>query len=406
MKSILIPEYLAGFKCIGSACEDTCCAGWDVAVDKRTYQAYRKIQHPHMTEKLQQNVKRNHKQYNDVNYAKFILDQDKKCSMLLEDGLCSIHKELGEAYLCNTCANYPRVFTQVGDVVEKSLTLSCPEAARLVLLREEGLGFIETEEAKEIRGTFSNKLVLERNPYFWDIRVFIIQLMQSRQQSIEIRLIILGLFLQKVEQVTPYELERELPAIIQDYLKRLDNEEFVSSLQNIKGNLSFQFNLVRKLIQYRMSGGGVTEKYLKIFNQILEGLNLEEDEKRKVQDIEKSMLKYQEAYSNFYEPFIQKQEYMLENYIVNYIFKNLFPCDYSTFFESYRMLIVHFTLIKLHVIGISAKQQRLTEEMVIECIQQLVKVIEHHSAYLQGVREGMENSGYTTMGHMFVMIKN
>lgn len=44
---------------------------------------------------------------------------------MLEDGLCSIHKELGEEFLCNTCAIYPRSLTQVGGIKEKSLTLSC-----------------------------------------------------------------------------------------------------------------------------------------------------------------------------------------------------------------------------------------------------------------------------------------
>ncbi|MFJ8517774.1 hypothetical protein [Lysinibacillus xylanilyticus] len=52
----------------------------------------------------------------------------------------------------------------------------------------------------------------------------------------------------------------------------------------------------------------------------------------------------------------------------------------------------------------TAKQQQLTQEMFIECVQQLAKVIEHNPSYLVDVREGMVNLGYTTMGHMFVMI--
>lgn len=132
MRPILIPDYFTEFKCIGSACEDTCCAGWNIEIDKKTYQAYRKIQHPEMTEKLQNNIKVNHKSNNDKNYAQFELN-NKRCSMLLDDGLCSIHKELGEELLCNTCAVYPRILTKVGDITEKSLTLSCPEAARIVL---------------------------------------------------------------------------------------------------------------------------------------------------------------------------------------------------------------------------------------------------------------------------------
>ncbi|MFJ3388332.1 flagellin lysine-N-methylase [Lysinibacillus sp. NPDC086135] len=407
MRPILIPEYFAEFSCIGGACEDTCCVGWNITVDKRTYQNYRKVKHPEIREKLQRYVKRNRSQQDDSSYAKIVLDENKKCHMMLEDGLCSIHKELGEQFLCNTCATYPRIFTKVGSFVEKSLTLSCPEAARVALLREEGLGFIETEEPKDTRGLMGRELNLENHPLFWDLRVFTIQLMQNRKQPIEIRLIILGLFIQKIERLKLSDLEQQLPTIMEDYLNRLDNEEFIESLKNIEGNLNFQLNLARDLIRYRMSDGGVSsEKYLAILHQLLDGLLLEENENKEVQDMDRSIAKYQQSYLELYEPFMKKQGYMLENYVVNYIFKNLFPYDYNTMFESYMMLVIHFTLIKLHMIGMASKQQKLTQDMVIECIQQLAKVIEHNSSYLQGVREGMEDSGYTTMGHMFVMISN
>lgn len=35
MRRILVPEYLDEFSCIGGACEDTCCAGWNITVDKK-----------------------------------------------------------------------------------------------------------------------------------------------------------------------------------------------------------------------------------------------------------------------------------------------------------------------------------------------------------------------------------
>ena len=37
MRTILSLEYLNDFKCIGSACENTCCSGWDIVVEKKTY---------------------------------------------------------------------------------------------------------------------------------------------------------------------------------------------------------------------------------------------------------------------------------------------------------------------------------------------------------------------------------
>jgi len=44
--------------------------------------------------------------------------------------------------------------------------------------------------------------------------------------------------------------------------------------------------------------------------------------------------------------------------------------------------------------------------MVVECVQQFAKVIEHNPLYLKGVREGIDQSGFNSMGHMFVVIKS
>lgn len=404
MRPILIPEYLQDFQCIGGACEDTCCAGWKVTIDKKTYQTYRKVKNPEISDKLNRYVKRDRKKNDEANYAKFILDDKDKCQMMLEDGLCSIHKYLGEESLCNTCAVYPRNLVKVGNTVEKSLTLSCPEAARIVLLREEGLGFIEMEEPKNTRGFMNNEIKLEKYPHFWDLRVFIIQLMQNRQHSIEIRLILLGLFFQKIGQLNSQELVDQLPQVMEDYLGRLDNLEYIESLQNIEGNLEFQINLARDLIRYRLSDGASGEKYQAILKQLLEGLALDEDQGEI--DINVTLSKYKDTIVEYYEPFMIENDFMLENYIVNYVFKNLVPYDYNSLFESYMMLIIHFNLIKLHLVGMAANQQQLNQSMVVECVQQLAKTMEHNPVYLQGVRQGMEESGYISMAHMFVLIKS
>lgn len=58
---------------------------------------------------------------------------DGRCPMWREDGLCRIQAELGEAALCKTCREFPRLTHDYGDFVERGLELSCPEAARLIL---------------------------------------------------------------------------------------------------------------------------------------------------------------------------------------------------------------------------------------------------------------------------------
>ena len=43
MMKIRTPEYYKDFKCIAGACTDTCCAGWDVDVDEKSYDYYKTV---------------------------------------------------------------------------------------------------------------------------------------------------------------------------------------------------------------------------------------------------------------------------------------------------------------------------------------------------------------------------
>src|SRR5208282_1770811 len=79
----------------------------------------------------------------DDNYAR-IAQSGYGCPFLAE-GWCSIQKKLGEAFLPMTCATYPRLVNVVDDVMQRSLDLSCPEAARIVLLDPDPMQFDEDE---------------------------------------------------------------------------------------------------------------------------------------------------------------------------------------------------------------------------------------------------------------------
>lgn len=401
MKKYLIPAYYEKFQCIGSACEDTCCAGWSVNVDKRTYINYRKVKNPEMKQKLEKYVKRNRKNPSELNYAKIVLDENRSCHMLTEEGLCSIQLNLGSSYLCNTCALYPRITKQVDDTLEKSLTLSCPEAARLVLLNKDGIEFIEKEDNLNTRKVVQSKLNTAHQPYFWKLRIFTIQLLQNRNQSLEIRLILLGLFLQKIDSMTKDELETKIDTVIESYLSRLYNDDFIDSLQNLEGNTMFQLKLARELILMRVSNFGISSsRYKAILTQIFNGLSLKNN-----QSIVDSINKFEQTERQIYVPFMNQSSYMIENYLVNYVFKNWFPIDYPTLFESYQMLVLHFAIIKIHLIGVAADENELTEEVVVKIVQQIVKAIEHNNEYIKTMHEKVNSSGYTTMGHMFSMIK-
>ncbi|MFP3467691.1 hypothetical protein, partial [Leifsonia sp. SIMBA_070] len=64
---MLVPDYMERFACIGSACEDTCCSGWTVTIDKPTYKQYRNTKDKELTKLFDEHIKRNKTNPSDFN---------------------------------------------------------------------------------------------------------------------------------------------------------------------------------------------------------------------------------------------------------------------------------------------------------------------------------------------------
>lgn len=130
------PAYYDTFRCLASGCPDSCCKEWAVQVDAKSAARYRALPgdlgdrlRAVMTEEDGDTILK--------------LTADRRCPMWRDDGLCRIQAQMGEEYLCHTCHQFPRLRHNYGDFAELGLELSCPEAARLILL-DNGADLTET----------------------------------------------------------------------------------------------------------------------------------------------------------------------------------------------------------------------------------------------------------------------
>lgn len=121
---IRMPQYYTQFRCIGSACEDSCCYGWTVDIDPDTAARYRALPGA-LGDRLRQVL-------TDTDDGTIMEIENSRCPMWRSDGLCRIQAELGHDALSRVCQTFPRLRHDYGDFVEQDLELSCPEAARLI----------------------------------------------------------------------------------------------------------------------------------------------------------------------------------------------------------------------------------------------------------------------------------
>lgn len=126
---IRYPKYYQDFRCIASACIDSCCKEWEVLVDDVAAERYL-----HMEGSLGDDLRRY--LYQDEEGEWYLRITDGRCPMWRDDGLCRIQAEQGHDALCHTCREFPRLTHDYGDFLELGLELSCPEAARILFSTE------------------------------------------------------------------------------------------------------------------------------------------------------------------------------------------------------------------------------------------------------------------------------
>ena len=137
------PDYYDSFHCIGSACTDTCCAGWEIEVDEESSARYQQLQGA-----LKDKMKRSLTVTEEESY--FAL-QDGRCPFLKKDGLCELICHYGDGILCDICREHPRFYNWYGGDTEVGLGLCCEEAERLIFASEAPARFV-TEETQEADG--------------------------------------------------------------------------------------------------------------------------------------------------------------------------------------------------------------------------------------------------------------
>ncbi len=124
------------FKCIADKCPKSCCIGWQIMIDEDSINKYAATSGDF-----------GYRLKSSINYEEgSFLQNNTRCSMLNETGLCDLQSTLGESYLCNTCRKYPRHVEEFQDIREYLLSLSCPEAVRMLMAPDYSFSLEESED--------------------------------------------------------------------------------------------------------------------------------------------------------------------------------------------------------------------------------------------------------------------
>lgn len=172
---VFAPNYYKDFKCIADKCKHNCCIGWEIGIDKNTFELYNSMGGA-FGERFKKSI------FSDNEGCYFILKNDKRCPFLNDNNLCDIILNLGEDKLCDICSDHPRFRNHYSEFAEIGVGMCCEAAAKLILNSEPKTKISQlAENDKELFLTTEEEV-------FLNFRERVFEILQNRELPVKNRI--------------------------------------------------------------------------------------------------------------------------------------------------------------------------------------------------------------------------
>lgn len=136
-----VPEYYKTFSCKGGDCRHTCCHGWGITLSMDEYYKILGMDCDPLLRRRLDTAFYPVENPTKERFAAVNHRYDGDCPLHAEDGLCELHRQMGEGAIPSVCRMYPRS-VRFGCC---SCTNSCEATLEALLKCDKILGFTEAE---------------------------------------------------------------------------------------------------------------------------------------------------------------------------------------------------------------------------------------------------------------------
>jgi lysine-N-methylase len=407
------PTYAAAFRCIGASCEDDCCHGWTIPLDRKTYESYQLFPAERLGSVVQQFVTVDDSEPENL-HARINLAPSGFCAFFGPDRLCGIQKEYGGALLSSTCSIYPRTLNSVDGVLEGSLTVSCPEAARSVLLNPDAMqvegnllsGEFRTDSVAMLAGAAASS-IHKPYQYFHDVRALLIAMVKDRARPMWQRLLLIGSLCERLDRIQTAEADAAVPAILEEYRQVIEHGWLHAELEAVPTDPALKMKVIFQLTDSHLKDPVCGVRFRDTFWTFVEGIAGGEAG----DDVQRFL----EAERKYHRPFFENAPHILENYLINFMYQTLFPFGLvgSAHFrqqgilDDYILMTTQFAWMNALLIGVAAHyKEAFAEEHVVKTVQAFTRATAHYPHVLAWINEQMRKIKFDSLAGMAVLLKN
>ena len=421
------PSYAARFECIGPACEDHCCRGWPIPLDRGTFELYRRFPEAALRERVAGFVAVTPASRSDRHFAEIrqvTPGPTGVCPFLETDRLCGIQKRHGPLALSATCSIYPRNLNRVEGRLEGSLSLSCPEAARQVLLdegstevvgdllggrfRTDNAFWLDVEEAAAAEPLSPTATTSwgSRRSAFEEIRRALELIIRTRVFSIADRVLLMGWICRRLAAPGGDAQVAEMLAEVQ---RLIGFAQLPAELQALPRNAGRRLGVILELTNFRMADRSCGRRFEDTFWTFIEGIGSPLGE-----PAGDDLARFTDAEESYCRPFFERAPFMLENFLLNYVYQHLFPFGRAGgahrakdgAFGEYLLMATQFAWMYGLLTGVAGHyREAFAEEHVVTTVQSFCRAIEHFPEVLDGISEQIALRGLDSLEGMAILLR-
>ena len=393
------PCYVGKFKCDGSKCDARCCKVWNDFIDEETHKQYSRIKPKTAAEEILSHIT-----FNDE-FKKYLVTMrgdNKVCPFLTEDNLCRLQRTYGEKFLSVTCSSFPRRSLNFGKFFERSLVLTCPVAAQMILFNEKPMEFEFVEVPEKIHSNGGKIEIAPVNTvegfaeHMLEIQIAMISILQERTLTIDQRLIVLGFFLDKLDELFTREqvsldqvneLLEELKKLIAAYeSKSFLAQQVPLMLASVQFYVKKFVMLMLELLESLYGGINLGDDRI-LLDSLAATLEIVPDENFQV-SVAGIIAKY-ERLADARKDFLMRRSTVFENYLVNELFMNCYPWRHEdSLAKNFGVFVASYKLFKLLVFA--AEQQGFADDKdLIQFTYWFLSLADHNKDFIKKILDAV-----------------
>ena len=374
--------FVGNFRCVGGACSDTCCSGWNVSIDKATHYRYKKSADAEISEIAKSSIKKMKSGRTSSHFSVIKNRENGDCPFMTSCGWCKVQSEMGEQALSKTCNTYPRIITRCGGETYISASLSCPEAARLCLENEHSA---DLEPASE---TLMNQLdsgksfhILSDAAFCGDSKLLqsaLLEIFNDFEMSIAEQFMTADLLMTKSQNARGNLTYREFHQLASG-LKQASKQ--LRDFANDNDAAAFQLNVFGGLF-LDSSSFTPSETFEAILNKVRQAIRYD-DPDQKV-----TLSNYQSAKSDVFEPFNARHRYLIGNFVRTQMLAtpSVFNLNNRSAKNQLHKIATKTAAVKFVIIGLAFHNaHEFSKQTYVDSISSVLRAIEHNAELLRGI---------------------